>query len=184
MLVTVACGEDPEPAAEGSTSTGGTTEVDTSSSSSSSSTTDDSSSSAGPAGPRICKRAGEIAATCCPAGQENCPSQAYPGNYGCQDGACVPPLCMNDVECEGETPGTTCHDVDGAPRCVALCDADPMVCDIAGQSCLGQTDAGSSFCRASCTDGTVFCSGGTICDDASGLCLCEDGQCPAGFVCG
>ena len=95
----------------------------------------------------------------------------------------MPPACRSDEECEGAFPGTTCHRVYGHPQCVQLCDGEPSGCEGPDMACLGVTDGGASFCRESCVDAGAFACPTTTCDEASGLCLCEPGDCPTGETC-
>lgn len=153
---------------------------------SSSSSSGRSSSSTGepaPEGPPVCTRACELPSDCCGFNEPGCPSSIYPGNHGCVDGACVPPACRDDAECDAVFPGTTCHRVYGHRQCVQLCEGDPPDCGSEGSACLGQTDDGQSFCRETCVDAGAFACPTTTCDEASGLCLCEPGDCPTGETC-
>ena len=136
-----------------------------------------------PEGPPVCTRECELPSDCCGFNEPGCPSAIYPGNYGCVDGACVPPACRDDAECEAVFPGTTCHRVFGHPQCVQLCEGEASDCGSEDTACLGQTDDALSFCRESCVDAGTFACPTTTCDEATGLCLCEPGDCPTGETC-
>lgn len=162
---------------EGSTSSGGGT--------SSSTGVADTGSSTGAAGPSVCRRTCELPSQCCPPGQAGCPSLEYPFNYDCVDGLCVPPTCSSDAECEAALVGTSCHPVGGLPVCVVACDDDPDKCSQpnSGQACVGTADDGAMYCMEPCNSGFVDC-GVSVCDEQSGLCVCnDDDQCAFDFGC-
>jgi hypothetical protein len=131
----------------------------------------------------VCQNDCELPSDCCAPDDPGCPSVVYPGNFGCVDGVCVPPACESDEECENAFPGTTCHRAFGNPQCVRLCDEDPTICDETQTACSGMTDAGLAYCRETCNEGGTLQCFTTTCDEASGLCLCEPGQCPTGAIC-
>lgn len=135
-----------------------------------------------PEGPPVCTRDCELPSDCCRPDDPDCPSAVYPGNFGCVNGACVPPACRSDDECEGVFAGTTCETIFGHPQCVVACDGDGQ-CEGDDMACVGQTDDGQGYCRESCVDGGVLACPTTTCDEASGLCLCEPGDCPTGEIC-
>ena len=177
----IACPKDASPpsgSSSGSSGSSGSTGARTSTTSS----TTSSDSTGEPAGPRVCKRACELPAKCCPADQDGCPSMEYPGNWGCFNDVCVLPQCQTDSECEAVAAGTTCEPVGGLTLCVTLCQDDT---DCEGNRICGPTtDRNERYCLLSCVNAAVFCPPGQICDEASGQCLCErDDQCPAGFLC-
>jgi hypothetical protein len=129
-----------------------------------------------------CRKECDFAADCCPADIENCPAPEYPGNFGCVDGLCVPAPCESDEQCEFVTPGTTCHDVDGVPQCVVICDSDdPCAALGSGFACGGQTTDGQGYCRERCDLGTPC-----LLEECNpeGICECSsDSQCVNGFAC-
>lgn len=184
LLVCVACDSG---ASEEETATEASSGAATGSSSTSSSTGGPSSSTGepGPAyAPELptCRRECNFAADCCPAGLDPCPSNEFPGNYGCAAGLCVPAPCENDDQCESLTPGSTCHDVDGVPQCVVTCQGDDTCAGLGtGFACGGETTDGQGYCRERCDQGTP-CLLDTCNPD--GVCVCEsDDQCINGFAC-
>lgn len=168
------------PSSDGSSSTA--TDDVSGSTSSSGVVTSSSSGAPAPEGPPVCTRDCEFPSDCCRADDPDCPSATYPGNYGCVNGACVPPACRSDEECARVSPGTSCREVFGHPQCVALCD-DVTPCEGDDMACMGQTDDGDGYCRESCVDNGVLACPTTTCDEATGLCLCELGDCPTGEIC-
>ncbi len=129
-----------------------------------------------------CRRECEFAADCCKAGQEPCPSFEYPGNYGCVDGMCVPPVCDSDETCDAWTAGSTCELIEGLPQCVVLCtNDDPCGALGTGYACGAPTDEGATYCRERCDVG-IPCLLDTCNPD--GVCECTStDQCINGFRC-
>jgi len=185
LLLVVACdsgssGQDTDTQASSTTAVA----------SSSSSTTADasSSSSTGTPGPvyapevHTCRKECDFAADCCPADLDNCPALEFPGNFGCVDGMCVPAPCETDDQCEALTPGSTCHDVDGVPQCVVLCQGDDACSGLgSGFACGGETTDGQGYCRERCDTGTPC-----LLEECNpeGICECSnDDQCVNGFTC-
>ncbi len=169
---------------KGSTSTAGsptsTTNIDGQTSSSSSTTE-----SAPVYTPQFetCRKDCGVAADCCPAGLEPCPSPDYPGNFGCVDGLCVPAPCETDAQCEAQIPGSSCQPVEGVPQCVVLCDEDDGVCAElgSGYTCNALTNEGQLYCRERCDLGTP-CLLDTCNPD--GVCECTStDECISGFTC-
>jgi hypothetical protein len=117
---------------------------------------------------------------CCPASaMDQCPG-AYPFNFACLYGFCVPASCESSAECaEGES----CELVDSVPRCVTVCADDDGCAATAGTlTCGAMTDEGASYCIDHCAVSGTFC-GNATCDPDSGRCVCEAGQCLAGWSC-
>lgn len=184
LLVACDSGSDKAPSGESSTGVVSTSSGSPSSSSSggsSSSSTTEAPPSYEPTVPQ-CRRECDFAADCCPAGLDPCPSLEFPANFGCANGMCVPAPCEDDAQCETLTPGSTCHDVDGVPQCVVVCDADePCAALGTGFACGGQTTDGQGYCRERCDQG-MPCLLETC--NAEGLCECtSDDECINGFTC-
>ena len=185
LLVCVACdGGSSDPNADGSSST---TAAATSSSTSAAESSSSSSSTGAPGpvyAPQVptCRKQCDFAADCCPADIEDCPNFEFPGNFGCIDGLCVPAPCETDAQCEALEPGTTCHDVDGVPQCVVICqNDDPCLPLGTGFACGGETMDGQGFCRERCDTGTPC-----LLEECNpeGICECNgDDQCVNGFAC-
>lgn len=174
-----------EPTTTVGASSSSTTAADASTGSSSSGGAAGSSSSTGepaPEGPPVCTRDCELPSDCCRPDDPDCPSAIYPGNFGCVNGVCVPPACRSDEECDAVFPGTTCQAIFGHPQCVVVCN-DDTPCEGDEMACMGQTDDGQGYCRESCVDAGVLACPTTTCDEATGLCLCELGDCPTGEIC-
>lgn len=133
-----------------------------------------------PDGLNLCMRECEGPWDCCPAGSTGqCPG-GYPYNFECFGGYCVPASCESSDECAD---GASCEIVDGIAQCVNVCQGDE---DCAGTpatpTCAGTSDAGMGYCIEHCEVSGVFC-GNTSCDPDSGRCVCEPGQCLAGWSC-
>ena len=128
----------------------------------------------------LCMRECEGPWDCCPAGSTGqCPG-TYPYNFECLGGYCVPAACESSAEC---TDGGSCEIVDGIAQCVHVCTGDG---DCAATpdtpTCGAMTEAGMGYCIEHCEVAGTFC-GNTTCDPASGRCVCEQGQCIAGWSC-
>lgn len=131
----------------------------------------------------FCAKSCETAADCCPedapAGAPACPG-AYPRNWGCDEGLCVPPRCEADADCT--IPGrTSCRLLGGLASCVHDCSADAD-CDEGDVSAGGLGSA--SVCSQAADDGTPFCGPPSpLCDDDTD-CLAPGSHCLDGERCG
>jgi hypothetical protein len=135
-----------------------------------------------------CAQSCAEAADCCPDGLPDCPGDAYPNNYGCEEGLCTPPQCATDDECTfgGAVPGNGCLTISDFKICVPTCDGDADC--TAPLTCAGEDDDGKKYCTgeapAGCTTDADCPAGyGGICDVDSGSCTCgEDADCSGAGV--
>ena len=126
-----------------------------------------------------CAQSCTAAADCCPDGLPDCPSDAYPNNYGCEEGLCTPPQCATDDDCTfgGTVPGYGCLSLSDFKVCGPTCDADADC--TAPLTCTGEDDDGVKYCAGEATAGCrsdADCPAGYggICDVDSGGCTCGD----------
>jgi len=178
-----ACAADGESTSS-SASTSSSSSSTSTSTSTSSTTTAPADTSTGEPGDGLfqCVEMCEVPSECCVPGLP-CPGP-YPNNVDCQNGLCVPPICVEDADCEAAAAGTVCRSVRDHMACVIPCTDDAPCTAAALGACVGtDDDDGGSFCFVRCDAPGQFC-GNQVCDAASGLCTCNsDGNCQSDWVC-
>lgn len=172
-LVTAGCrGDDGTESTAGTTTTAATT-IDMETGSPTTGET--------PAAGR-CRRSCSVPADCCPMGAPDCPSDAYPNNWGC-DGVCIGPRCSSDDECTlgGTRPDFKCLTVDGHPLCLEGCVADRDC--TAPEACTDFDDDSNWYCSDRPGEWLgcpwdVDCTGRGKCNELTGECECTaDADC-------
>lgn len=112
------------------------------------------------------------AVDCCPPSPMSpCPSDTYPNNFECKNGACYSGQCSSTADCTAINPNLDCLTFSGQKSCVFDCalDGDCM----APLTCTGVDDDGKKYCVFSgggCTDDTS-CGGFGKCVDK--VCVCS-----------
>ena len=114
----------------------------------------------------VCVAACEAAEDCCPFGALGCPSDEYPNNWSCAEGACQLGGCESDQDCETfPLPSAQeCLEVAGVGACLDVCESD-QDCFI-GSECVGTTDDGTMYCTTptDACESDDDCDGDTVCD--------------------
>ena len=131
--------------------------------------------------PGYCTKACDTPADCCAPGTPGCPSDQYPNNHQCVNGACHPPECADTQDC-ATNPNLDCFALSGFNSCGFKCDVDADCA--APLTCTGSDDNGKTFCLFAgdgCTN-DASCNGFGSCVDK--LCVCtSDAECTAaGFT--
>jgi hypothetical protein len=133
-----------------------------------------------------CTKGCSAPADCCAAGAPDCPSDAYPNNWGCEEGVCTPPQCATDAECTfgGALPDYVCLTVSDFKVCAEGCATDADC--TAPTTCIGEDDDGEKYCTVESTaggcrsDADCTLGFGSVCDVDSGACTCTgDADCTA-----
>jgi hypothetical protein len=133
-----------------------------------------------------CTKGCTTPADCCTPGVPDCPGDAYPNNWGCEEGICTPPQCATDDECTfgGALPDYKCLNVSDFAVCLEGCAADADC--TAPATCIGEDDDGEKYCTVESSSGgcrsDADCTAGfgSTCDVDSGACTCSgDRDCTA-----
>lgn len=113
---------------------------------------------------------------CCPPGSVDCPSNMYPNNWECAQGACLSPQCATNADCTAVDPDQGCFLLGDFSSCLAACVNDGDC--TAPLTCSGVDDNGAKYCKATgggCTD-DASCGGFGKCVDK--VCVCAaDADC-------
>lgn len=124
----------------------------------------------------FCAKPCGSAGDCCPSdpnNEDNCPSDTYPDNPVCTNGACYPAECATTADCTQFNPKHDCLPVGGFNSCKFPCDGDEDC--VLPLQCLGATDDGGKYCRAPAGMGCAnddACMGLGKCVNAA--CVCEE----------
>lgn len=124
----------------------------------------------------VCVAACREDADCCPFGAIGCPSEDYPNNWTCVEGACQFGGCSESAECTSIIPigDPECLAVSGVGACVEPCEDDGDCPPASGTECVGMADDGTMYCTTPvepCEDDDA-CEGSGVCDVDSGACVC------------
>lgn len=139
-----------------------------------------SSASTGTGGPvyGYCTKPCGTVINCCPPSMSTgssmaCPSDVYPNNPTCVQGACHSAQCSLQTDCGAVNSNQDCLVLSGQHICGDTCTEDKD-CTAAGTTCSGKDDTGKKYCLSAggggCSD-DASCSGFGKC--VNKLCVCE-----------